>query len=108
MEQPVGADVDILCNILMQCQIVDDVLDYDEDAAAGLPSFLTASASMPQARAWTAEAARSYGNHAVARHDSVVFPFRVALRLFTIVARLVIYISHSAHQTVKTHAPQRP
>jgi hypothetical protein len=108
VQQPVDANVDILCSILMQCQIVDDVLDYDEDASAGLPSFLTASTSLPEALVWTAEAARSYGTDSDDRHGSVLFPFRVALRLFTMVAKVVIYISRSAHQTVKTHAPQRP
>lgn len=102
------ADVDTLCRILMQCQIVDDVLDYDEDVSAGLPSFLTATASLPDALRWTAEAARSYAVIPVAHNGSVVFPFRVALWLFTVGAKVLIHISPGAHQTVKTHAPQRP
>ena len=32
-----------LFRIAMQCQIIDDVVDYAEDLSAGLPSFLTAS-----------------------------------------------------------------
>ena len=55
------SDVDTLFRIVMQCQIIDDVMDYAEDLSAGLPSFLTASASLPQAMALTARAARSYG-----------------------------------------------
>ncbi|MBK9241510.1 MAG: hypothetical protein IPL75_14895, partial [Acidobacteria bacterium] len=54
------ADVDTLFRILMQCQVIDDVLDYAEDASAGLPSFLTASASLSQALDLTADAARAY------------------------------------------------
>jgi hypothetical protein len=108
VQQPLDADLDILCNILMQCQVVDDVLDYDADASAGLPSFLTASTSLPNALDWTAEAARSYGRLSERELTTTLFPFRVALRLFTLLARAVIYISQGAHQTVKTHAPQRP
>ena len=33
-------DVDTLFRILMQCQVIDDVMDYAEDMSAGLPSFL--------------------------------------------------------------------
>jgi hypothetical protein len=101
-------DVDILCRILMQCQIVDDVLDYTEDATAGLPSFLTACASVPDALVWTRDAARTYATIPAPSGHSAAFPFRVALWLFTLVARGVIHISRSAHQTVKTHAAQRP
>ena len=39
-------ELEALCRIAMQCQIIDDVLDYSTDLAAGLPSFLTASASL--------------------------------------------------------------
>lgn len=108
VQQPLDADVDVLCNILMQCQIVDDVLDYEEDASAGLPSFLTASTSLRDALEWANDATRSYGRLSARQRTSAVFPFRVALWLFTTGARIVIYISHGAHQTVKTHAPQRP
>lgn len=108
VQQPLDEDVDTLCSVLMQCQIIDDVLDYNEDVSAGLPSFLTASASPSDAMGWTAEAARSYGAVPVAGNSPVVFPFRVALWLFTLVARGVVHISPSAHQTVKTHAPHRP
>ena len=39
-------DLETLFRIVMQCQIIDDVLDYAKDTSAGLPSFLTASASL--------------------------------------------------------------
>lgn len=92
----------------MQCQIIDDVLDYTEDMSAGLPSFLTASASLPDALMWSAESASSYSALCATQRRTVVFPFRVALWLFTAVTRGVILISRTAHQTVKTPAPQRP
>ncbi|MGH9869765.1 MAG: hypothetical protein ACREAA_16590 [Candidatus Polarisedimenticolia bacterium] len=84
-------DVDTLCRIVMQCQIIDDVVDYPQDLSAGLPSFLTASASLPQAMQLTAKAARSY---AAASPDcssgNGVFPLRMALCVVTAVTRLVI------------------
>ena len=68
----------------MQCQIIDDVVDYTEDVSAGLPSFLTATASLPQAMELTANAARHY---AASRQSSGngVFPLRVALCAVTAV-----------------------
>jgi hypothetical protein len=84
------SDVDTLFRVLMQCQIIDDVLDHGEDLFAGLPSFLTASASPAEALEFTAEAARDYG--ANARHDAV-FPLRVALLVFTVVTTLVVRVA---------------
>ena len=50
-------DFNILFRIAMQCQIIDDVLDYSSDRSAGLTSFLTASASLPDAIERTHQAA---------------------------------------------------
>src|SRR5262245_35178921 len=36
-------DLDMLFRMAILCQVIDDVLDYREDLAAGLPSFLTAT-----------------------------------------------------------------
>jgi hypothetical protein len=86
-------DVAALFRMAMQCQIIDDVVDYEEDLSAGLPSFLTASASLPQALSWTAEAARSYAlvpGHSAGRS---VLPVRVALHLVTTVTKLVIAVA---------------
>lgn len=72
-------DVDTLFRILMQCQVIDDVLDYRADASAGLPSFLTASASLPECLGMARAAVRDYaagGDGAPAR---AVFPLRLAL-----------------------------
>jgi hypothetical protein len=79
-------DVATLFRILMQCQIIDDVMDYKEDMAAGLPSFLTASASLAEAMTSTAEAARSYA----AGHRNAVFPLRMALAMVSAVTRLAL------------------
>lgn len=80
-------DVETLLRILMQCQIIDDVLDYHADAAAGLPSFTTACASLPEAMALTADAARGYAS---ARGVRGILPLRVTLRLVTVLTALVL------------------
>ena len=92
-------DVDTLFRILMQCQIVDDVMDYREDLSAGLPSFLTASASLPQAMELTAEAARSYGASRGRSPGDGVFPLRMALTVFTAVTTLVVRVAHRRHRS---------
>lgn len=86
-EIPVDADLDTLLRILMQCQIIDDVLDYRADLAAGLPSFLTACMSLPQAIALTTGATRHY---AAPPAGGVVIPLRVVLRIVTLLTRLVV------------------
>lgn len=82
-------DVATLFRILMQCQIIDDVVDYKEDAAAGLPSFLTAAASLPEAMTSTAEAARSYAGG----DRYAVLPLRMALSMVSAVTRLVLNVT---------------
>ncbi len=93
-------DVDTLFRILMQCQIIDDVLDYSEDESAGLPSFLTASGSLPQALALTAEAARYYALPS-AHSGRGVFPLRVALHAFTMVTPLVLHVAGWRHRDAR-------
>jgi hypothetical protein len=82
-------DLEILLRILMQCQVIDDVLDYQVDAAAGLPSFLTACASVSEAMALTADAARRYASPPAL--DSVL-PLRVTLRVVTVLTALVVTV----------------
>ncbi len=75
-----------LFHIAMQCQVIDDVIDYEDDLSAGLPSFLTVPGPPGRAVALTAAAARGYGawrEHAVER---AAFPFRAALALATAAA----------------------
>ena len=89
-------DVATLFRMAMQCQVIDDVLDYRTDLPAALPSFLTASASLPHALALTAEAARSYA--ATREHSAagVAFPLRAALQVVSMAAKLVIGVARSA------------
>jgi hypothetical protein len=78
-------DVDTLFRTLMQCQIIDDVLDYDEDVAARLPSLLTATASLPLGFELTAASVSQY-----AAGGQGVFPLRVALAVITAATKLVV------------------
>lgn len=83
-------NLETLFQIAMQCQVIDDVLDYREDLAAGLPSFLTACASQPLAMELTARAARSYGARREGWPVTAVFPLRAALRVVTAITTLVV------------------
>ena len=88
-----GGDVpEILFRLVMQCQIIDDVLDYSRDASAGLPSFLTASASLPEAIEQTHQASREYAHHRDVPRSDDVFPLRTALGAASICARLLILL----------------
>jgi len=82
--------LELLFRIVMQCQIIDDVLDYSQDAAAGLPSFLTASASLPDAIERTHQAACDYAHHRDLPLSEDVLPFRAALGIASICAKLMI------------------
>ena len=84
------ADLNLLFRIVMQCQIIDDVLDYSRDWAAGLPSFLTASSSLPQAFEWTRLAAARYADIRHLSQSGDAFPLRTALFLVSACARLVL------------------
>ena len=87
------SDVAALFRMAMQCQIIDDVVDYGEDLSAGLPSFLTASASLPQAIALTSDAARSYGARRRRSAEGGVFPLEAALCVLTALTRLVVAVA---------------
>jgi hypothetical protein len=91
-------DVDTLIRILLQCQVIDDVADYREDLAAGLPSFLTATTSLSQAMLMTAAAARSYGALKNGSGDDAILPFRVTLALFTLSATVVLHVAQRWHR----------
>ena len=93
------SDVETLFRILMQCQIIDDVLDYPDDLSAGLPSYLTACASLSQSMAMTRAAIRSYAVRRGGSADDAVFPLRLALWTFTAVTRLVIRAAHWRHRS---------
>jgi hypothetical protein len=86
------ADVNILFRIAMQCQIIDDVLDYSKDMAAGLPSFLTACKSLPQAFELTRLAATAYADDRDLPQAGDLFPLQSALFLVTTCTKLVIIL----------------
>ena len=91
-------DVDTLVRILLQCQIIDDVVDYTDDVSAGLPSFLTATASVSQALELTSAAARSYGASGEHAPGGAIFPFRMTLALFTAAAALVVRLAERRYR----------
>lgn len=75
------ADLNLLFRIVMQCQIIDDVRDYSLDLSAGLPSFLTASESLPLAFERTRRASLRYADNRSQPHRSEILPLRWALYL---------------------------
>jgi|SoiMethySBSTD1v2_1073268.scaffolds.fasta_scaffold05772_2 hypothetical protein len=98
------SDLEALFRMAMQCQIIDDVVDYREDLSAGLPSFLTACASLPVAMKLTGIAARSYGARRKPLSSSAVFPLRMALSILTAVARL--FVQGARYTTSSTSLPR--
>jgi hypothetical protein len=99
-------NVAALFRIVMQCQIMDDVVDYAEDRSAGLPSFLTACASLPQAIELTTRAAEDYGSCARSSTASLspvrtVLPLRLALRFCTAVTTFVVHVAHPRPRHVR-------
>jgi len=87
-------DVATLFRIAMQCQIIDDVVDYKTDLSAGLPSFLTASASLSQSMTLTADAARSYADK---DYRGAVFPLQVGLSVVTAATQIVAGVARTLH-----------
>jgi hypothetical protein len=86
------SDVAALFQLAMQCQIMDDVIDYRKDLSAALPSFLTASASLAQAIAGTSEAVRTYAASRGAAAGGV-FPLEAALQVITLATKLVVGVA---------------
>jgi hypothetical protein len=86
------ADLNILFRIVMHCQIIDDVLDYSKDVSAGLPSFLTASNSLPQALELTRLAALGYADDRDLPRTADAFPLRSALFLVSACTKLVLFL----------------
>ena len=87
------SEVHTLFRIAMQCQIIDDVLDYTEDVSAGLPSFLTATASLPQAIGLTDRASRTYATSGCA-----ALPLRMALSAVSAATAVVVRVAHRRHR----------
>jgi hypothetical protein len=82
----------VLFRILMQCQIIDDVIDYEADRSAGLPGFLTAAATRPEAVALTADASRRYAERGPLPAQGA-WPLRMALWAASAVTQLVVRVA---------------
>jgi hypothetical protein len=93
------ADLKILFRIVMQCQIIDDVLDYATDMSAGLPSFLTACKSLPQALELTRLAALGYADERDLPRAGALFALRSALFLVSTCTKLVIVLGRWRQRT---------
>lgn len=112
LSRPISDDdgLETLFRIVMQCQIIDDVLDYAKDDADGLPSFLTASGSLPLSLELTAQAARDYASSRGLQRTGDLFPLRIALSGVSALAKLTLQLrrwhalitprNRSAHETV--------
>ena len=98
----------LLFRIVMQCQIIDDVLDYSRDASAGLPSFLTASASLRDAIERTHQAACEYAHPRDLPRSDDVLPLRVALGVASICAKLMIRLGRWRCACLKSVTSPRP
>jgi len=85
-------DLNILFRIVMQCQIIDDVLDYSKDMSAGLASFLTASKSLPEAFELIRLAALGYADERDLPRTGDGFPLRSALFLVSTCTKLVLFL----------------
>lgn len=88
----VERDIATLFQLAMLCQVIDDALDYNEDLPSGLPSFLTASASLPEAMAWTANAVRSYATRSRRLAGDSVMPLEAALYVATAATKVVVAV----------------
>jgi hypothetical protein len=100
--------LELLFRLVMQCQIIDDVLDYARDASAGLPSFLTASASLPDAIERTHQAACEYAHLRDVPRSAKVLPLRAALGMASICARLMLLVGRLKSAFLKSATPPRP
>jgi hypothetical protein len=96
-----SGDLNLLFRIAMQCQVVDDVLDYSRDWSAGLPSFLTACGSLPQALELTGQTARGYAEARRGVPDAGLFPLRAALLLVSTCVELVVSL-----RRIECHSPR--
>jgi hypothetical protein len=85
-------DLNILFRIAMLCQIIDDVLDYSQDVSAGLPSFLTATRSLPQALLLTGLASSHYAADVGLPQRRGALPLRLALFLTSLLAKAIFVL----------------
>ena len=99
------SDVETLFRIVMQCQIIDDVLDYTEDRVRRLAEFSDG----------ICVAAAGHGIDCQTRHGPMpraperssgngVFPLRMALRVVTAVTKLVVRVADRRHRNTRQFA----
>lgn len=84
-------ELQMLFRIVMQCQIIDDVMDFANDSAMKLPGFLTASESLLESFELTHYTARCYASHQGLAQIGNLFPLRIAL--FTASAMTKLFIT---------------
>ncbi len=84
--------LNLLFRIVMQCQIIDDLLDYRQDRSWGLPSFLTACHSFPHALELTRQASLEYADDRLIAPRPPWFPLRIALACTSLLTRLLLRV----------------
>lgn len=89
----------ILFRIVMQCQIIDDVLDYSQDMSAGLPSFLTASKPLSRSFELVRMAAMGYADDRDLPRNGDLYPLRFAMFLVSSSAKLAILLGRWRQRT---------
>ena len=83
-------DLRILFRIVMQCQIIDDIMDFANDSAKRLPGFLTASESLLESFERTYHAACCYADNQSLPQTGNLFPLRIALFSVSAISKLLI------------------
>ncbi|WP_145457201.1 hypothetical protein [Gimesia panareensis] len=73
------ADLELLYRIVMLCQVIDDVIDYQQDADAGLPGLMTSHATLDRALKLTSASAARYADQRSLSASPALFPIRLAL-----------------------------
>lgn len=91
-------ELEMLFRIVMQCQIIDDVMDYSRDAAARLPSFLTATADLQQSIRYAGQAARKYETVDGLPLVAATMTLRLALFGMSNLAKAVLIVRQWQHR----------
>ena len=89
------ANLNVLFRVAMQCQIMDDVVDYAADLQAGLPTFRTACRPLSDSMALTAGAARAYGE---SQPGDSMFVLRAVLTTTTAITTSMIHAAGWRHR----------
>lgn len=93
-------EFEIIFCIVMQCQVIDDVLDYRKDKAAELPSFLTATTSRQASEGLTRHTVADYRDVNDLSRSKATLPFQIALWLVSAcTSSVLIWTSQGANDT---------